>query len=539
MYLAYDLKGVQSFIFSIPRLRHIVGGSALIDEFDRDIARNVISEGVELVFAGGGRGIYRCENQNLADALKTKLVREAHQIGADIAVGCKQSLTEAVHSGDELYPYLPTGSELSGHPCPESGLYPSKDGRPHPKVALRARKNHRFRFEDEQLEKLRQTGLEQEFAFFRDVTPDAEFGEKDALAAAHALGSRNRWAVIAMDGNDMGRQFREQDALAETDPRYYEKWLKQASIVVDETVREACSEAMRGVVIKWMESDDSSKARGIEKTFLPVRPLVVGGDDVIVLCHTQYAFDFVKTVCSSFEKRMQSANENWSKNDGRGRPLWPATNGKMTISAGVLFCPVSLPLSTAMTYAESLLASAKMRGRLELERLENGSIPAPACIDWEQVTEGVIDHPASRRQRDFRFIDGDANEVIELTRRPYTMDDFTKLEGIASKYEKIPGTILHQVPTAMRAGSNRRRLWLARLGKRVDAYRELVDHLDDHHKSDDKKHKCRWFHEQEVSVNGNNYPAWSTDVIDALLLLQETRRLDWQTVDEEDEPCNN
>lgn len=35
MYLYYDIRGIQSFIFRIPKLKYIIGGSALIDRFDR------------------------------------------------------------------------------------------------------------------------------------------------------------------------------------------------------------------------------------------------------------------------------------------------------------------------------------------------------------------------------------------------------------------------------------------------------------------------------------------------------------------------
>ena len=33
-YLCYDVKGIQSFIFKIPKLKYIIGGSALVDIFD-------------------------------------------------------------------------------------------------------------------------------------------------------------------------------------------------------------------------------------------------------------------------------------------------------------------------------------------------------------------------------------------------------------------------------------------------------------------------------------------------------------------------
>ena len=47
----------------------------------------------------------------------------------------------------------------------------------------------------------------------------------------------------------------------------------------------------------------------------------------------------------------------------KNKHLWPATDNGLTISAGILYAPVGLPLHTAIPYAEKLLNSAKTRGR--------------------------------------------------------------------------------------------------------------------------------------------------------------------------------
>jgi CRISPR/Cas system-associated protein Cas10 (large subunit of type III CRISPR-Cas system) len=67
MFLCYDLKGIQSFIFQVPKLKYIVGGSALIDRFDRVEAREVEERlGVRRVFSGGGRGVFVVDDKSKA-----------------------------------------------------------------------------------------------------------------------------------------------------------------------------------------------------------------------------------------------------------------------------------------------------------------------------------------------------------------------------------------------------------------------------------------------------------------------------------------
>ncbi len=517
MFVSYDLKGVQSFIFSIPRLRYIVGGSALIDAFDRDWAPALPRQvsGCTWIFSGGGRGVFACQDENAAKKVKNAIIQEAHAMGADVAIGIAADFSSAVHRADHLYPYLPPVNALSGHPCPESGLYPLAMGNVHPLVQKRAEPGLRFRVEEDLLAAIRETVKDreiQELRFFRDVSSDGESGDADARAAAFSLGARNRWAVIVMDGNDMGSQFRVQEQ--KLSPEKYVEWIRDASSSVDASVREACKQGVLAVVAAWWNSESVLQARAQKKKlFLPVRPLVVGGDDVIVLCHVSYAFRFVEEVCQVFETETRKRNDETQKK--KGYALWPATGGKLSISAGILFCPVTLPLATAVPYAESLLASAKGKGRKARETGAHDNQPAPPCIDWEQVTESVLDHPALRRQRDFRFLDGDTNFVVELTRRPYTLDEFQKLQALAQTYASIPGTIRHQVLPSLRAGFHDRQVWRARLGKRTQSLGKLVEDLGEKFQNGKFQDAGRWkIYNQSVA----------TDVVDALLLLEEQER---------------
>ena len=61
MYLCYDIRGIQSFIFRIPKLKYIIGGSAVIDRFDRETIKNLmLPQGCERLFTGGGKGTFSC-----------------------------------------------------------------------------------------------------------------------------------------------------------------------------------------------------------------------------------------------------------------------------------------------------------------------------------------------------------------------------------------------------------------------------------------------------------------------------------------------
>ena len=69
-YVCYDLRAIQSFIFRVPRLKYIVGGSALIDHFDRDIAPAAAVNTDSKIFCAGGKGAFACEDSAEAERVE-------------------------------------------------------------------------------------------------------------------------------------------------------------------------------------------------------------------------------------------------------------------------------------------------------------------------------------------------------------------------------------------------------------------------------------------------------------------------------------
>lgn len=368
-------------------------------------------------------------------------------------------------------------------------------------------------------------GDKEQLVFFHEISKETSNGK----AGKAALGNRNRWAVIAMDGNDMGRQHQAGKKLS---GEKYETWLGRMSTGLDETSRTACIQGIAAVIQEWAKdlAKEKTKAGDIFEDCrdqdgditLPIRPLVVGGDDVIVLCHVSYAMTFVKRVCKAFEQHSGVLAENF------GGSLWPATGDRLTISAGVLYAPDSLPLATAIMYAESLLASAKKRGR-EKQRIAGKSSvgkPVPACVDWESVTEGVIDTPAARRQRELLFFDEDCRETVKLSTRPVTLEEFAEIERLKQRYQGIPGTIRHGVLRNLRAAFWDRKVYLARLGKH---HNDLVGDLQEGDKPRDPP-RGRWRRTEADPDAGAKHPVRATPIPDALLLLEEELRMTVETI---------
>lgn len=505
-YLCYDVKGIQTFIFKIPKLKYIIGGSALIDRFDKLTIPALAHENAELIFSGGGKGTFLCKDEQIVKTIKTKIIQAAHAIGLDIRFGEDENFSQASQHADEIYAFVPAMN--NGKPCPESGLYPVSDGKAHSvlKKRLYQKGEKIFRhFEKKLLKDVLIPGIENKnLEFFHNITFD---DGNHGLKGAEALGNRNRWAVISMDGNDMGMQFRyqvNQDNPQRLSSGELQKWIQRMSCALDNCSCKAASAGIQRVVSEWAGSEEGKAiVNSGEEIVLPVRPLVVGGDDIVVLCHCSYAMTFVKEVMRVFEKTSAETPD-----------LWPATNGRLTITAGVLYTPVTLPLHTAIPYSEALLASAKTEGRKHTKQGE----ASPECIDWEQITDTIIDTPAAKRQRELLFKDEDIGRIVKLTQRPYTLKRFSEIEKVAQKYDRdVPASIRHKILPAIS------KPYAERLGFYAESKKNHAHTIfADLNEFDEQNPGTSWL----LSTDKKEQ---STHIIDALMLLEEKSRMQKET----------
>jgi hypothetical protein len=472
--------------------------------------KNLPVPGIEHVYSAGGKGAFKCPDFETAELLKNAIRIEAREIGIDIRFGMDADFSNAAKNTDDVYPFVPV--ELDGEPCNASGLYPlgSEKG-DHPVIHKRlfVQGNKMFRWFENDLIKdvMLFPGSNAKLDFFHNVDANDETDSIGGKEGAAAIGNCNRWAVICMDGNDMGMQFRTKAGAHPSEDEMV-RWIKTMSVALDRCSHEAVRSGIQEVIREWHDYEQNEHTP--DHFVLPLRPIIVGGDDIVLLCHTAYARSFVKKAIRVFNETSKIEEKK------NGKVLWPATNGELTVSAGILYCPVSLPLHTAITYAESLLASAKHRGR----EFKEDKKPSPASIDWEQITDSLVDTPASRRQRELYFYDDDIKETVELTQRPCTLGEFCAIEDLADKYKKkeIPPSVLHKILPALRAGYYERLAFAAEIKKHQ---KYLFEDLCEYPNL--LKSNSRW---KLDPVRKSR----STDVLDALILLEEESRWRKETI---------
>lgn len=221
-------------------------------------------------------------------------------------------------------------------------------------------------------------------------------------------GEESYVAVIHADGNGMGRHI---DAVGERVAKevdaadvakFNREYVRQIRHFSRE-VNEAGLAALNAVVteldktIKWNKEKKKNLVAGKvplehndkmpleENGYLPIRPLVFGGDDVTFLCNAQLGLSLATAYLSAFEKETSKA---FAKEIEQGK-MKP-----MHACAGIAMVKMHYPFARAYTLSEQLAGNAKNFVREEVK--EDCS-----ALDWHFALSGLSGSLGTIRKREY------------------------------------------------------------------------------------------------------------------------------------------
>ena len=191
-----------------------------------------------------------------------------------------------------------------------------------------------------------------------------EVGAPAGWKFADALDDQRWLAVVHADGNGLGQVFLHFEDFCNDDRgavtnRNYVDTLRAFSCAVDVCTHKAFEKAVESIVPCVKDEDNNEKT-------LPMRPLVLGGDDLTVMCDAAIAFPFAERYLAEFEAE--------TANDEVIRPIAKRmTNGKMndawlSACAGIAVVKSHYPFFAAYSLAEELVASAKTSKKKLLQK---------------------------------------------------------------------------------------------------------------------------------------------------------------------------
>lgn len=196
-------------------------------------------------------------------------------------------------------------------------------------------------------------------------------------------GEDSHIAIVHIDGNDMGSRFKKTQSLAE---------IRKLSVSVENATQTAFRCLLKHIK-ENKQKFQNAKEFNLFKTdgTLPIRSIVLGGDDVTFVCDGRLGLYFAKTFIEAFQDQK--------------------VNGKkdLTACAGVAIIKTKYPFSRGYKLAEELCKNAK-DVRHEREKGNGGSY-----LDFHLATGGFTGTLGDIRKKQFQVAQG------SLLYRPYKL----------------------------------------------------------------------------------------------------------------------
>lgn len=250
---------------------------------------------------------------------------------------------------------------------------------------------------------------ERQIRFARNIGElDRLFGENENSSNSLAQESNEfdgtddkmAWrAIIHADGNGLGEIFLNFGTLVSSNRDYVDKY-RTFSLALDVCTESAFLKALN----VFVGNPESNQNVSVKKK-LPIIPLVLGGDDLTVVCDGRYALKFTYEFLKAFEQET-AKTEHY---DGIIADVAKeALNvGRLSACAGVAIVKLHFPFSVAYGLAEDLMKKAK-----EVKKVIQYPNPDP---------QKVTPYPCSAL--DFHILYDSSDVDLGQIRKKITLDD--------------------------------------------------------------------------------------------------------------------
>jgi hypothetical protein len=431
-----EFQRVQTWLFAVPRLKAMVGANALLGEVLRvklpALAKDprkapkegagwsLVSEPMSSQFSGrDAEDPLADEDDPREDANAGILARDGGHFEAEFATGAEEFAKAASELLDQEIPGLRfsvtvngvrrerAGASLSFElpvltPCEWSGRGLAsqviKQGDDESAVSLDAKRRHdeaRRASAGKATDGSAKADADKAKDLASLLTRTTKLGLL-ALADDFAqLVGDDYLAVIHADGNGVGLQ-----AIGKSESEKAQLFHRNRVLI---------RRALKYAMDKAAEHAEKSQPA-------PLTLLMLGGDDVLVVCRASLALRFVVDLCQQLKEIQKEQAE---------------TEFRLTLGVGVVFSRPSVPFHRLHEVAEKLASSSK--------RLYRGMDKAAreSVVDWATYTTAWADDPSEVRARD--WVCGTGNTHRILSRRPLRVlgEGLDSLAGLLLRAQKL------------------------------------------------------------------------------------------------------
>jgi hypothetical protein len=398
--LAAEADKIQDLIFRSARLREVVGGSQLLERFCEEVPPLLLEKyesdpKEDLLIHSGGSfrilfdqkasaeefGEKLAEAYRLATGSTLTVANDPVAVNGDFATASKQAAKNlrqdkrrrgGWHSPSHL-PYVAFCASCGvGLAVDHRKYHPDEDDAQYLCQSCLAKADERT---DQRAEDPDSFLGE----FYCTVVPNEEYDwpghikrrgrqEKDPLEDIADYDGRRYVAYLVADGNEMGRLFNKC-----TKPEQMRGLSQGLERVMREALAAPTQKAMKHPL------DD-------RQDFIPVYPLILGGDDLFALIPAPWALDFAAQFCQEYERRMEALLKELGFDEETP-----------TVSAAVVICKNKHPHRLAHEAGEQCLKEAKRLSK-RLAKAPGSQGEQFSVVNFEVVLSGGLVPPDESEQ---------------------------------------------------------------------------------------------------------------------------------------------
>jgi len=382
------VQGIQSYIFETNKLREIVGASEIVEKMCTTWFKTFIDKkGIEGKFylKAAGNIRFETEDENSAKTIfkkyHKKLLKKAPGVPFSQAV-VEIDNNDENKAIDELDAKLRAQRNRPLYDF-DLGLMARRKnrrtGNPAYKKATKSNDNEILDIITWAKHENKEATALQKKTDINGITYPIEF-------KIIAKGSTKSWlALIHIDGNGMGKRInkiRERENVL--------KSLKGFSENVEKSTIAAYQKGVEKVIQLLKNNNEATDT-------LPMRPIVLGGDDLTLIIRADLALAFTYAYLDEFEKQTEENLKDYG--------------GKLTAAAGIVFVKEKFPFHYSAHLAEELTSYAKNISKrkhscLHFHMVQDSFVDSYKDIIKKDLTVLKNEHKKDEKDKKFEFIKG-------------------------------------------------------------------------------------------------------------------------------------
>ena len=384
------IQGIQSFIFQTNELKDIIGASELVEQICTHLFDEFIGETGDIIVSAAGniKCIFTSEEEcrKAVREFPKKVMMAAPGITISEAV---VKMTDDMDFGDavELLEERLRAQRNKPFPSITTGLMGMERSR---KTGLPAVLEKENDFVDIGTKKKREQNSWNEIKKGTSTTHrlyEKSLGmhlDRDVFAFnLEDMTSNNNWlAIIHADGNGLG----EVVAAIGSNPDLLEAFSQGLNKATIEASRLAF-EDMQGLFGLSFDGDH----------IIPFRPVVLGGDDLTMICRADLALPYSQSFIRHFEEETRKMMDTL-------REKGTIPHKCLTACAGIAYIKSSYPFYYGYHLAEALCDRAKRDAK------RGNRVPAPSCVMFHKVQSSFVESFDEIAKKDLQPYEGHSFE---------------------------------------------------------------------------------------------------------------------------------